>query len=122
MKKKKIFVILAILVASLIVVLAGYIVWSNNPSDPIGTETVAQGTQMHYGNINVSLSSIENGSALMDFYNNETDASIQKQVKVGDTIDVFGYSIEIKSVKETANPSILTGSNHGYVKFFINKQ
>jgi len=122
MKKKKIFIGLAILAASLIVVLAGYIIWSNNPSDPIGTETVTQGTQMHYGDINVSLSSIENGSALIYFYNKGTDASIQKQVKVGDTIDVFGYSIEIKSVKETANPSILPGSNHGYVKFFINKQ
>jgi len=122
MKKKKIFIGLAILIAGLIVILVGYGIWSNNPPDPAGTETVTQGTQMHYGNINVSLSNIENDSALIDFYNNETDASIQKQVKVGDTIDVFGYSIEIKSVKEVVNPSILPGSNHGYVKFFINKQ
>ena len=121
MKKKKLFVGLGIIIASLVLIVVAYFGWGNYSPDPVGTETVTQGTQMHYGNISVSLNDVDGDTAWIHFYNNGTDESVQKQVKVGDTVDVFGYLIEIKAVKEVANPSILPGSNHGYVKLFMNK-
>jgi len=119
MKKKKIFISLAILIIGLVILLVGYGIWGNSPPDPAGTTTLAEGTQMQYGDINVALGDVSENSAWMYFHNNKTDVSTQKQVKTGDTVDVYGYSIKINSVKEVANPSILPGSSHGYVKFII---
>lgn len=118
MKKKMIVICLAVLALGLLIFLAG----RNNPPDPAGTNTLSQGTQMHYGNIDVALGNINNDSAWMYFHNNKTGASTQKQVKAGDTVVVYSYSIKINSVKKTLNPSTAPGSSHGNVKFVIVKQ
>lgn len=122
MKKKKIFIGLTILVLGLLVILAIYVSSVNNPSDPIGTETLNHGTQMRYGDISIALSGVNKDSAGMSFHNNKTDESSNKQVKAGDTVNIYGYSIKINSLKEATNPSTAPGSSQGYVKFIINKQ
>lgn len=121
MKKKKVLIVLAILVVSLIIILVGYR-RGNNPPDPAGTQTLNQGTQMRYDDIYIALGNVNNDSAWLNFHNRKTDETTQKQVKAGDIVDVFGYSIKINSIKKTANPSIAPGSSHGNVKFVINKQ
>ena len=124
MKKKKTFIGLVTLALGIfaIIIIIVYVSSSVSPPDPAGTTTLAEGTQMRYGDVSVALGDVNKDSAWMYFHNNKTDVSTQKQVKAGDTVDVYGYSIKINSLEKVANPSILPGSSHGYVKFIINKQ
>ncbi len=119
--KKKLFIGLVILVIGIVIVLVFYR-GGNNPLDPTGTQTLNQGTQMRYGDINIALGNVDNDSAWLNFRNSKTDETSQKQVKAGDTVDIYGYTIKVSSVKKTANPSTAPGSSHGNVKFVINKQ
>ena len=121
MKKKNILIGLAILVTCLIIVLVGYR-WGNNPPDPAGTQTLSQGTQMRYGDINIALSNVDDSSAWLSFRNSKTDETTQKQVKAGESVDVYDYTIKINTVTKSANPSTAPGSSQGNVKFVINKQ
>jgi hypothetical protein len=122
MKKKNILIGLVILMVGMLVLLIVYVGGNNNTVDQPGTTTLTTGTQMRYGDISIGLSNIENDSASLSIHDNVTDVSAQKQVKAGDTIDVYGYQIMINSVKALANPSILPGASHGYVKFVVNKK
>lgn len=119
--KKKILIGLATLVLSLVILLVVF-KGGNNPPDPAGTQTLSQGVQMRYDDIYIALGNVDNDSAWLNFHNNKTDETTQKQVKAGDSIEVYGYTIKVSSVKKTANPSIAPGSSHGNVKFVIIKQ
>ena len=119
--KKKILIGLAILVTGLIIVLVVY-KGGNNPPDPAGTQTLSQGTQMRYGDINIALSNMDDSSAWLSFRNSKTDETTQKQVKAGESVDVYDYTIKINTVTKSANPSTAPGSSQGNVKFVINKQ
>jgi ABC-type thiamin/hydroxymethylpyrimidine transport system permease subunit len=104
-----------------IIIFIGWIVWYKNTSvsEPTNTQTLSQGTQVHIGEISIGLSSITDTSAILVIHKDGLTDSISKSVVAGDTVEIYGYTIDVISVKKSFNPSLVPGSNHGYVKFTI---
>ena len=126
MKRKKskklfLFIFIAIVIA---LVLIGWGIKSQNQSDPdsADTKTLSQGTQMRFDELYIALGSVSENSAWLIIHKDGEKEDVKKSVKKGDVVNAYGYMIEIKSVKESANPSILPGSSNGSIKFIINKQ
>ena len=115
MKKIIIVVFLAI------IIFIGWIVWYKNTSisEPANTQTLNQGTQMHFGEISIGLSSVNDKSALLVIHKEGLTDSVSKSVVADDKVVIYGYTINVSSVKKSFNPSLLPGSSHGYVKFTI---
>jgi len=104
-----------------IIIFIGWIVWYKNTSisESADTQTLSQGTQMHFGEIFIGLSSINDTSAVLVIHKEGLTDSISKSVVAGDNVVIYGYTINVISVKKSFNPSLLPGSSHGYVKFTI---
>jgi hypothetical protein len=115
MKKMIIITFLAIFV------FIGWIVWYKNTSisEPANTQTLSQGTQMHFGEIFIGLSNVNDTSALLVIHKEGLTDSVSKSVVAGDKVVIYGYTINVSSVKKSFNPSLLPGSSHGYVTFTI---
>lgn len=119
-KKSLHFIYIAIII---VLVLVGWGIKSQNLFNPdsADTKTLSQGTQMRFDELTISLSSVSENSAWLFIRKDGEKEDVKKSVIQGDVVSVYGYTIEIKSVKESANPSILPGSSHGSIKFIINK-
>ena len=104
-----------------IIIFIGWIVWYKNTSisEPANTQTLSQGTQMHFGEIFIGLSSVNDKSALLVIHKEGLTDSVSKSVVAGDKVVIYDYTINVNSVKKSFNPSLLPGSSHGYVKFTI---
>ena len=104
-----------------IIVFIGWIVWYKNTSisEPANTQTLSQGTQMHFGEIVIGRSSVNDKSALLVIHKEGLTDSVSKSVVAGDKVMIYGYTINVSSVKKSFNPSLSPGSSHGYVKFTI---
>jgi hypothetical protein len=115
MKKMLIITFLAI------AVFIGWIAWYKNTSipEPADTQTLSQGTQMHFGEISIGLSSVDDKSALLVIRKEGLTDSVSESVVAGDKVVIYGYTINVSSVKKSFNLSLLPGSSHGYVKFTI---
>lgn len=110
-----------IIVAVVVLIGFGYFLFKNlTPSSP-DTITLNEGTQTRFESLSIGLANVSNNSATLSFRKGSTDESTNKQVTTGDKFSIDGYNIEIISVKEVSNPSILPGSSHGTVKIKINK-
>lgn len=121
MKKK---LLVSLIVAALIVVAVfsyKYFKDSNN-QDLQNTKILNQGTQMHFDKLDIGLMSINNKSAWISFFDKNTESSTQKLVNIDDNIEIYGYVLQIKSVSESENFSLIPGSSQGYVKFTIIKK
>ena len=114
-------IIIVTFLASIIFI--GWIVWYKNTStsEPANTETLSQGTQMHFGEISIGLSSVDDKSALLVIHKEGLTDSVSKSVVAGDKVVIYDYTINVSSVKKSFNPSLLPGSSRGYVKFTITK-
>lgn len=119
---KKTIIIVAITL--LIAILIGWGYWSsrNTIPDSPGTITLNQGTQARFESLSIGLSSVDNNSAWLSIHMDGEEGSTNKQVVAGDTISIYGYNIEIKSVNKGFSFSTKPGSSNGNVKFIINKQ
>lgn len=104
-----------------VIIFIGWIVWYKNTSisEPANTQTLSQGTQMHFGEIFIGLSSVNDKSALLVIHKEGLTDSVSKSVVAGDKVVIYGYTINVSSVKKSFNSSLLPGSSHGYVKFTI---
>jgi amino acid permease len=119
---KKTIIIVAIIIAVVILIGLSYQSFKNIiPEDP-DTITLSEGRQIHFESLYVGLSSVSNNSAWLSIHKSDEEGSTSKQVVAGDTINIYGYKIEIKSVNKEYNFSIMPGSSHGNVKFIIKKQ
>lgn len=119
-KKILLFIFIAIII---VLVLVGWGIKSQNHSvpDSADTKTLSQGTQMRFDGLNIALGSVSENSAWLIVHKDGENEDVKKSVVKGDVVNAYGYTIEIKSVKESANPSILPGSSHGSIKFIIKK-
>ena len=122
--KKKIskrpLLLIAIVLLTITIFIVGAI-WYKNPNipEPTNTRTLSQGTSMHFGELSIGLSSVNDKSALLAIHKKGLTDSVNKSVTAGDKIVIYGYTISVSLVKKPFNPSILPGSSHGYVKFTI---
>lgn len=119
-KKTKIIIVIIIVVAILIG--WGYQSSKNITPDPPGTTTLSQGTQARFETLSIGLSSVDDNSAWLSIHKDGETGSTNKQVVAGDTISIYGYNIEIKSVNKGFSFSTKPGYSHGNVKFIIEKQ
>ena len=128
MSKKKnysstrILIAVAIILAAIVLVSWGYFSYKNTAMDSPDTITLSTGTQTRFESLYIGLSSISDNSAWLSIHKDGEEGSTTKQVAAGDTINIYGYTIEIKSVNKSYNFSFMPGSSHGNVKFIINKQ
>lgn len=113
---------LTILAVGFLTLMVSYVLLNNNTFDQPGTTKLTQGTQTRYEDISIGLSNVEKDTAWLSILDSVSNASSSRQVKAGETIEVYGYQITISSVKKASNPSIIPGSNQGYIKFVVNKK
>jgi len=119
---KKIIIIVAIIIAVTVLIGWGYHSSKNTIPESPDTITLSEGRQTHFENLYVGLSSVNDDSAWLSIHNDGEEGSTTKQIVAGDTIDIYGYKIEIKSVYDSWIPSIMPGSSHSNVKLIIKKQ
>ena len=119
---KKIIIIVSIIIAVIILICWGYQSYKNSTPDSKDTITLNQGTQARFETLSIGLNSVNDNSAWLSIHKDGEEESTNKQVVAGDTIDIYGYKIEIKSVNKVYNFSTKPGSSHGNVKFIIKKQ
>ena len=122
--KSKRFVPFIAIGSIIIFVVVGWILWSQLPPKPNPTniKTLSQGRQMRLNNnISIGLSNVDKSSGWINIHKESEIESINKQVSVGDKIDAYGYTIEIKSVKSVANPSTMPGASNGYITFVVSE-
>ena len=119
---QKTIIIVAIIISIIILIGWLYLSYKNNISESPDIITLNQGTQANFENLYIGLSSINNNSAWLSIHQDGNEGSTNKQVIAGDTIEVYGYEIEIKSVNKKYNFSIKPGSSQGNIKFIVTKQ
>lgn len=119
---KKTIIIIAIIIVAAVLIGWGYQSSKNITPDTPGTITLIQGTQTRFESLSIGLSSIDSNSAWLSIHKDGETGSTNKQVVAGDTIIIYGYKIEIKSVNKGNSFSFKSGSSHGNVKYIINKQ
>jgi len=112
-----------------ILIAIALIIWGAggaNPVDPDANNpnilTISAGTQGHFDNLYIGLGNIQKNSASLHFRQDSADESMNKEVATGDELDIYGYKINVKSIKASWNPSALVGASHGSVKLLITKQ
>lgn len=122
LSKKIVLFIIAISIA--ILVLVGWTVVSQNllEPEPANITTLNEGTQMHYDEINIGLSEVSGDNAMLVINKEDQEESTRKSVRTGDKFGIYGYKIEIETIKSVANISILPGTSHGYIKLVIEKE
>lgn len=120
--KKMKFLVIFLVIA--IISFGVFFAFQNRPEpDSADTKTLNQGTQMHYGDIYIGLVNVENRSGWLSIHReNDTGEPFKKLVAAGEKFEVYGYTIEVKSVKSVTNLIPLSGSSNGYIKFVITKQ
>ena len=108
----------ALLVISIFI---GWIIWYKSPNipEPANTQTLNQGTSVRFGELSISLSSVNDKSAWLAIHKKGLPDSVNELVAAGDKVVVYGYTINVSSVKKSFNPLILPRSNQGYIKFTI---
>jgi hypothetical protein len=119
---KKTAIIVAIIIVVAILICWGYKSSKNITPDVPGTITLSQGTQARFESLSIGLSSIDNNSAWLSIHKDGDEESTNKQVATSDTISIYGYNIEIKSINKGYSFFNKPGSSQGNVKFIIEKQ
>lgn len=104
-----------------IIIFIGWIVWYKNASisEPTNTQKLSQGTVIHFDEISIGLGNINDKSALLVIHKEGLTDSVSKTVVAGDKVEIYGYTINVSSVNNSFNLSLLPGSSHGYIKFTI---
>lgn len=118
---KKTIIIVAVIIVAAILICWGYLSFKNIITDPPGTITLSQGTQTRFESLNIGLSSIDSNSAWLSIHKDGETGSTNKQVVAGDTINIYGYNIEIQSVNKSSSFFTKPGSSQGNVKLTISK-
>jgi hypothetical protein len=83
--------------------------------------TLSMGTQLRFEGLDVGLSGIQDGSAILAFHQEGTSDSSRRTVLIGDKFMIYGYIVEIKAIEKAFNLSSLIGASHGDVKLLIKK-
>lgn len=125
--KNKILTKKAAIVAAIIIVAVVFIGWSyqsyrNTIQESPNTIILNQGTQAHFETLSIGLSSVDNDSAWLSIRKDGEADSTTRQVVAGDTVDIYGYRIEIRSVNKGYNFSFKPGASNGNVKLVVDKQ
>ena len=119
---KKIIIIVAIIIAIVVLIGWGYQSFKNTSPESPGTITLSQGTQARFESLDIGLNSVNDDSAWLSFHKDGEEGSTTKQVTANETIEIYGYKIEIESVNKSFNFSFKPGSGSGSIKFIIKKQ
>lgn len=118
---KKFVVFVAIIIIATILVGWGYQYSKNAKPKSPDTITLSQGTQARFESLYIGLNSVNADSAWLSFHKDDEEGSINKQVIAGETIEIYGYKIEIESVNKSFIFSFKPGSSSGNIKFIIKK-
>jgi hypothetical protein len=122
-KKKSSKLIFFAAVILIVLVILGWIGRSEplTNSDSANIRTLSQGTQMHFDDLFIGLASVSGKSAWLIINKQGQTNSERRQVMAGDKVDIYGYTILVKSINASFNLSVLPGSSHGSVQLDINK-
>lgn len=125
-KESKRPLILAIVIFLIFITLTGISWLSKNNDNSDNSRTLYQGTQARYNEISIGLVNVQGDSAWLSVHKDgDTDEPFKKEVSAGDKFDVYGYEIEVRSVKDAFDLfSIIgaTGTSKDYIKFEITKK
>ena len=104
------------------------LVWVNQnqdiftDSDTSNTTTIAEGRQFRLGDIDIALSSVNNNSAVLVIHKEGESGSTKRTVAIGDKFEIYGHTIEVKSMSKNTSFSLAPGSSNGQVKLLIDRE
>ena len=119
---KKTMILVAIIAAVAVLIVWSYKSFKNTIPDSSDTITLSEGRQTHFDNLFIGLSSVDKKSAWISIHKDGDEESTQKQLSAGESVEIDGYIIEIKSVNDSWIPSLTPGSSGSKIKFTIKKQ
>lgn len=118
-KSNKIIICLLLI---LVIMLAVYLVWRDE-DNPSGYLSLEQGTQMRYEDILIGLINVDDDAAWLAIRKDgDSGESLTESLSEEETLNAYGYTIEIKSIEKDRIPSWLPGSGNGKIEFVINKE
>ena len=101
------------------------LVWVNRnqdiltDSDTSNTTTISEGRQLHLSDIDIALGSVNNDSAVLVIHKEGESGSTKRTVAIGDKFEIYGHTIEVKSMSKNTSFSLAPGSSNGQVKLLI---
>jgi len=101
------------------------LVWVNRnqdiltDSDTSNTTTISEGRQLHLSDIDIALGSVNNDSAVLVIHKEGESGYTKRTVAIGDKFEIYGHTIEVKSMSKNTSFSLAPGSSNGQVKLLI---
>lgn len=99
---------------------------SKNNDNSDNSRILYQGTQTRYNEISIGLVNVQDDSARLSIHKDgDTGEPFKKEISAGDKFDIYGYEIEVRSVKDAFDLfSIIgaTGTSKDYIKFDIKRK
>ena len=91
-------------------------------SDTSNTTTISEGRQLHLSDIDIALGSVNNDSAVLVIHKEGESGSTKRTVAIGDRFEIYGHTIEVKSMSKNTSFSLAPGSSNGQVKLLIDRE
>src|SRR3989344_4087727 len=104
------------------------LVWVNRnqdiltDSDTSNTTTISEGRQLHLSDIDIALGSVNNDSAVLVIHKEGESGSTKRTVAAGEKFEIYGHTIEVKSMSKNTSFSLAPGSSNGQVKLLIDRE
>ena len=105
------------------------LVWVNqnqdfftDSADTSNTTTISEGRQLHLSDIDIALGSVNNDSAVLVIHKEGESGSTKRTVAIGDRFEIYGHTIEVKSMSKNTSFSLAPGSSNGQVKLLIDRE
>ena len=104
------------------------LVWVNQnqdtftDSDTSNTTIISEGRQLHLSDIDIALGSVNNDSAVLVIHKEGESGSTKRTVAAGDKFEIYGHTIEVKSMSKNTSFSLAPGSSNGQVKLLIDRE
>ena len=91
-------------------------------ADTSNTTTISEGRQLHLSDIDIALGSVNNDSAVLVIHKEGESGSTKRTVAIGDRFEIYGHTIEVKSMSKNTSFSLAPGSSNGQVKLLIDRE
>src|SRR3989304_7325749 len=112
-------------VLGIVLLISITLVWVNQnqdiftDSDTSNITTISEGRQFRLGDIDIALGSVNNDSAVLVIHKEGESGSTKRTVAIGDKFEIYGHTIEVKSMSKNTSFSLSIGERLGQVKLLI---